>query len=208
MTFKPLTYFLFLSSIALLFSCTDEQDSKLDISLVTDEAELRNITDAYRGNPEREEDFIPQGNGTVIDKRTGLQWMSCSLGQQWTGETCTGQPSKYNWEQANKERSNFAGYSDWRLPTIWELGTLVYCSSGKFEPRDEKHKILQPCKGDYQSPTIVTSAFPNTQRSWYWSSSQVTFTDTMAQAVIFYLGRTYSDYKRQGYYVRLVRNGQ
>ncbi len=207
MILKPLTYFLVFSNIALSFSSI----AKENIPVVTDEAELRNITDTYRGNPEREKDFIPQGDGTVIDKRTGLQWMRCALGQKWTGKTCEGRAAEYNWEQANKERSNFAGYNDWRLPTIWELETLVYCNSGKFKSRGKKDNDLNPCKGHYQSPTIVTWAFPNStpKGSTYWSSSPYTDNYNDVWAVSFYFGLGGDDSsKSYDNHVRLVRAGQ
>ncbi len=58
--------------------------------------ELMAITDNYRSQAGREQDFVPQDDGTVIDKRTGLQWMRCSLGQTWTGTMCSGHPDAYN----------------------------------------------------------------------------------------------------------------
>ncbi|MBS9778540.1 MAG: hypothetical protein KGV50_07270 [Gammaproteobacteria bacterium] len=70
----------------LLQSCSDNKNT-----VITDEAELRTTTDTYRSNSKRPKDFISQGNGTVIDKRTGLQWMRCSLGQKWTKNTFRGQ---------------------------------------------------------------------------------------------------------------------
>ncbi len=88
------------------------------IKVVTDDAELRKIADTYRSNPNRSKDFIPQANGTVIDKRTGLQWMRCSLGQKWTGKKCVGQSKKYDWQEVNNTFREFAGHNGWRLPTI------------------------------------------------------------------------------------------
>ncbi len=209
MIFKPFASFLLLGGIALSFSGV-AQDNESNIPVVTDEDELREITDTYRGNPDREKDFIPQGDGTVIDKRTGLQWMRCTLGQTWTGKTCEGKPYKYTLKQAMKERSNFAGYSDWRLPTIWELETLVYCSSGKFNPRAKKGKDLNSCKGDYQTPTIVTSAFPNVEPRYspYWSSSPSSYYDDYSWVISFYYGDGYTNYKAYAHYVLLVRGGQ
>ncbi len=215
MTFKPLTYCLLLGSVALSFSSM-AKDHKPNIPVVTDEAELRNITDTWRGHPSRKDDFIPQGDGTVIDKRTGLQWMRCALGQKWTGETCEGKPYRYTWKQATKERSNFADHSDWRLPTMWELETLVYCSSGEFKPRYE-YKFLSSCKGDYQKPAIVISAFPAMPKYpwywywyWYWSSSPYPYDDdkNIVWVVSFDSGFG-AFYPKDVYtYVRLVRSGQ
>ena len=70
-------------------------------------------------------DFIHNEYGTVTHKSTGLMWQRFSVGQTWDGEACIGKPTKINWNDAIKLTSNFAGYSDWRLPTKDELMTLM-----------------------------------------------------------------------------------
>ncbi len=211
MIFKPFASFLLLGGIALSFSGV-ARDNESNIPVVTDEEELRNITDTYRGNPDREKDFIPQGDGTVIDKRTGLQWMRCALGQTWTGKTCEGEPDEYTWHEAMEERSDFAGYNDWRLPTMWELETLVYCSSGKFRPRGEKYKYLNGCRGRYQHPTLVKSAFPSAVNASYWSSSLVEHNnkDVWPEDVwlVYFDNGSRSCIKYYYNYVRLVRSNR
>jgi hypothetical protein len=54
-------------------------------------------------------------------------WMRCALGQNWNGATCTGSGQAYTWQAALQaaEGSSFAGYSDWRLPDIKELSSIV-----------------------------------------------------------------------------------
>ncbi len=52
-------------------------------------------------------------NGTVLDKKTGLMWMRYHL-------------QEMDWHTACQQKGNgFAGYTDWRIPTIEELITLV-----------------------------------------------------------------------------------
>lgn len=166
------------------------------------------ITDNYRSKSIRKQDFIPQGDGTVLDKRTGLQWMRCSVGQSWTGTTCSGEPDKYNWQQANDLRSNFAGHSDWRLPTRLELETLVYCSRGQDDGRyDDELFWLNGCDGVYQRPTIVQKAFPNTKISRYWSSSLSPYYNENVWGVDFYGGDTTNGNQVSRRPVRLVRGG-
>ncbi|MCF7987014.1 MAG: DUF1566 domain-containing protein, partial [Methylovulum sp.] len=70
-------------------------------------------------------DFTDNGDGTVTHQKTGLTWMRCSLGQTWTGTTCRGTANTYTYNAALKLNRNFAGYSDWRLPNIAELQTIV-----------------------------------------------------------------------------------
>jgi hypothetical protein len=72
-------------------------------------------------------DFIDNSDGTVTHKLTGLVWMRCSMGQTWDKATanCTGTAATYTWDAAMALKSNFAGKSDWRLPNIAELQTIV-----------------------------------------------------------------------------------
>jgi len=143
------------------------------------------------------------GNGEIIrDTNTGLEWQRCSLGQTWNGQTCIGNAASYNWDEARAAANNL---TEWRLPTIDELRTLVFCSSGKpaqFQNSDGS------CHGDYQQPTIVTEAFPNTPSSRFWSSSPFAHDSNYAWVVLFLTGYAYHIRQSHGSYVRLVRGGQ
>lgn len=77
--------------------------------------------------------YRDNGNGTVTDSKTNLTWMRCSLGQQWTGSACASVAMEMNWNDALKTAMSFsyAGHSDWRVPTLDELDTLVQCSAGR-----------------------------------------------------------------------------
>ncbi|MEY4768288.1 MAG: hypothetical protein RL637_927 [Pseudomonadota bacterium] len=59
----------------------------------------------------------------------GLMWMRCIVGSEWNSERniCLGKGNSYEWLQANQAIKSFeyAGYKDWRLPTITELKTLI-----------------------------------------------------------------------------------
>ncbi|SFU83506.1 Protein of unknown function [Paenacidovorax caeni] len=148
---------------------------------------------------------------TVTDKETGLMWMRCSLGQSWDGSRCAGEAREYTWDDARKAAQNYryAGYSDWRLPDIEELSSLVYCSSG----RRKKFKAGSydddgECLGDYHRPTIFSSAFPNASSSFVWSGSPNANDSSLAWGVNFYNGYANYGYRSDGYHVRLVRGGQ
>ena len=52
-------------------------------------------------------------------------WQRFSIGQTWDGEACIGNPTNMSWDDAMKLTSDFAGYSDWRLPTKDELMILM-----------------------------------------------------------------------------------
>lgn len=62
--------------------------------------------------------FIDNGDGTVTDRDTDLVWQK---GQA---------PERMTWSEAQRyilqlNQENFAGQSDWRLPTHQELSTLI-----------------------------------------------------------------------------------
>jgi len=48
------------------------------------------------------ERFTDNGDGTLFDLEPDLTWMRCSLGQVWTGKTCTGTPATYTWKSAQE----------------------------------------------------------------------------------------------------------
>jgi hypothetical protein len=68
-----------------------------------------------------ENQFKDNGDGTVSDRATGLMWQKggSSEGLTWAG-------AKAHAEKTNRER--YAGHSDWRVPTIEELASLMESS--------------------------------------------------------------------------------
>jgi uncharacterized caspase-like protein len=63
-------------------------------------------------------DFVDNGDQTVTDRATGLMWQKSGSSRSMT------------WRRSelyinNLNRNQFAGYSDWRLPTIDELVSLM-----------------------------------------------------------------------------------
>jgi hypothetical protein len=144
--------------------------------------------------------------GLVKDPTTGLMWMRCSFGQTWDGSSCQGEVAPVLWKQAMTIPKNldYAGYSDWRVPTRQELQSLVYCSNGQ-----KKAEVAGwGCGGDYTRPTIVKAAFPNTPSSWFWSSSPNTSYSNAWWVVGFDGGGDGSVGEYGGDPVRLVRDGQ
>jgi alpha-tubulin suppressor-like RCC1 family protein len=85
--------------------------------------------------------------------------------------------------------SNFGGFSDWRLPNLMEITSIV--NFGK------------------NFPPINTSFFPKTLSAIYWSSTSSSVLKTDAWGVDFYYYGyfTYND-KSSSYYVRAVRGGE
>ena len=103
--------------------------------------------------------FLDNKDGTVTDLRFGLVWSVCTFGQTFdkTDQTCKGEPKAANdWATAiaTQDEINaqkFAGYSDWRLPNIKELNSIVE----------------RQCR----QPSIKLSIFKGTINSRYWSNT-------------------------------------
>lgn len=97
------------------------------------------------------------GDGTVTDRKTGLMWKQCAEGQFGSG-CAEGAATEFNmWQNAllrAEEVNNsggFAGFTDWRVPNIKELASLVE----------------QQC----MEPAINLTRFPNTPNNGFGSSS-------------------------------------
>ena len=116
-------------------------------------------------------------DGTITDRKTKLIWMRCSIGQIWSDGSCVGELKKFNWPEiiSYTQGVTFAGHSDWRVPTVRELFSLVVCSTEyglwSVDIKDGRSALPAGCVGSHATPTIDERAFPNTPRDTYWSSS-------------------------------------
>ena len=122
-------------------------------------------------------DFTDNGDGTVTDSNTGLMWQQAEA-------------VSMNWEAAITycEDLSLAEYSDWRLPNVKELRSIV----------DDR----------LYNPAIDTNYFPGALASSYWSSTTYAYSSSNAWIVYFYNGIVYYFSKTDGYFVRCVRGGQ
>ena len=137
----------------------------------------------------RYELVVGSGGSEVKDKQTGLIWQRCSIGQTWSGTSCTGTPIPQTWTNALQQAKDYGGNK--RLPNIKELQTLAE-------------------KACYNS-AINELFFPNTIASVYWSSSPVASSNDYARVVSFDTGHSSYSYKNYTYqndygYIRLVRS--
>lgn len=132
--------------------------------------------------------FTDNGDGTVTDASTGLTWKHCGEGQTWTGSNCAGPLTYYTWTAANAlTNSTYAGKSDWRVPSLTELQTLII-----------------PTVYSSTISSINSSVFPN-QNYIFWSSTTDTGKLTNAMYVNFIYGMTSSFGKANSIAVHLVR---
>lgn len=141
--------------------------------------------------------LIDNNDGTVTDSKTGLMWKQCLEGLSGT-DCATGTATTFTWQQALQQpgvvnANGFAGYTDWRLPNIRELRSIVeeQCSS----------------------PAINATRFPNTlPNTWIspfvWSGSPNASASYYAWNVSFYNGDSGTIDRNYDGAVRLVRNAK
>ena len=147
--------------------------------------------------------YLDNCDGTVTDTKTGLMWKRCSEGL--SGMNCEeGKVKRYRWDDAVQRFKDveYAGHADWRLPSIDELKTLVYCTNGVKDKDDGR------CNDGSKEPTINQQAFPNTEAGRYWSSSPNAYYSGHAWLVSFSYGHSNFEDRGNHFAVRLVRGGQ
>ena len=124
-------------------------------------------------------------DGTIHDKDNAYTWYDPA--DPYPGTQGSGADTKDFLDALNS--AHFGGYSDWRLPTIKELMSIV------------NHGI------PYPGPTIDTGYFSNTAASWHWSSTTYAYGTGNAWYVNFNYGYDYVINKDAGGCVRAVRGG-
>jgi hypothetical protein len=125
----------------------------------------------------------------VIDLRSGVEWLRCSVGQRWNGAQCVGDIVKLN-QKMSLQAINLANEQlggSWRLPTRKELENIV-C-----------HKCSRP--------KIDASIFPNTPAEPFWTGEQNKYSPRHVWSVNFFTGHTYGRFMPfQDLVIRLVRD--
>lgn len=154
------------------------------------------------------EPYFTNKEGNLIwDKATNLVWQRCSVGQTWDGKTCAGEAKKFTFDEAQKQAGN-----GWRVPTIRELASLIYCSSGRTsntaDLKDGGPLVANECDGNYLKPTINNAAFLATSTGWFWSSSPYVGNSDDAWYAAFGYGGVGNSRLGYGRAVRLVRASQ
>ena len=144
--------------------------------------------------------YVDNGNGTVTDSTTSLVWEKLS-----DDGSIHDQDNTYNWANATAVKvaalnsAVFAGYSDWRVPTIEELQSIVNLAYG--------NPTVSPVFNTSCAPGCTVLNCSCTVSSVYWSSSTHASTPADAWIVFFYDGHTFALTKTDNYYVRAVRGG-
>jgi hypothetical protein len=132
----------------------------------------------------KENRFHDNGDGTVSDACTGLMWQKDTASVNSEGEPTLS--DRIDWCQSLSYCDNLslAGYSDWRLPNIRELQSIV--DYGSVYPAIDEE---------------VFGVFP----TWYWSSTSTADDPSVAWYVNFLDGFVFRDEKSFNLHVRAVR---
>jgi len=164
--------------------------------------------------------FVDNGDGTVTDNQTGLQWEKKQNLDNIPNLTDPHDAdNKYSWNTTvgetapngtaftsflaslNDCRSSdgamltggFAGHCDWRLPSIVELAGITDLSA--------------PGCGTFMGPCIDQTVFGPTVANNYWSATTYATFPFGAWNVFFSNGLLCTDDKNVDDYVRAVRSG-
>ena len=100
--------------------------------------------------------------GIWTDSHTGLMWARISIGQEWKDGNCIGEAHEMQWNNAKQacKEFNLGNFSNWRLPTIEELKTLmVYSNTGYNCPKSTLFKPVGNSWGKYFSVTYFGVCF-------------------------------------------------
>ena len=144
--------------------------------------------------------YTDNGNGTITDTRTGLTWEKLSddgtIHDKDTADTWT---NAFSTKVAMLNAGSFAGFTDWRVPNVNELQSLV--SYGAAYP------AINAAFNANCAATCSVLTCSCTQNSAYWSSSTYQDIPSLAWVVYFNDGSVVGYLKDNNGYVRAVRGG-
>lgn len=146
--------------------------------------------------------YVDNGNGTATDVRTGLTWQRCPVGYTFNdnGTSALTQDDRcsatgtatFTWEQALNgavalnQQGGYAGFTNWRLPNLKELASLL------------------EAKCEY--PRVNTTVFPSTPSATFLSATPSFGTNSYSsQGINFATGASAGVGSNTMGYVRLVR---
>jgi hypothetical protein len=148
--------------------------------------------------------YVDNGDGTITDTNTGLMWEKFS-----DDGSIHDKDNGYDWDDAfavkvaTLNSGSFAGHTDWRVPNVKELQSIV--NYGNVNPS------VSPAFNTACAPGCTVTACSctvfNMFNNNYWSSS--TYAGIPANAWFVYFGNGYVDggLKAGSNFVRAVRGG-
>lgn len=155
--------------------------------------------------------LILSNDEVVIDLRTGLMWQRCLYG--FSGADCqtkvNADKKSYTYEDSLKlistiNEAKFAGFSDWRMPNIKELRSIVEERCSNLALNIEIFPYVEDSKESYALQFSNTPrSFRESGAAWVWG---IDFLDGSMEA--FSVGSINTDSAPLQGNFRLVRNAQ
>ncbi len=147
-----------------------------------------------RGNPAYGSNtFVDNGDGTISDRATGLMWAQIDSGDPVFAEAVANTQKgdgSMNWEEALRfaESLDYAGHTDWRLPTAKQLQSIVDYARA---PDKTNSAAIDPL---FRTSDVFNEAggadFP-----FYWTSTSF---NPGVDAVVFQFGRALGEFAPRG----------
>jgi cysteine-rich repeat protein len=146
--------------------------------------------------------YVDNGDGTITDTNTGLMWEKLSRDLEIHDWDTT-----YTWDDAFavkvltlNQGVGFAGHTDWRMPNIKELISIV-----------NYQKVTPAASAAFHTDCMdecISTSCSCTQSAFYWSSSSSALNPDSAWLVDFNRGSLSTGLKSQAFFfVRAVRGG-
>lgn len=171
---------------------------------VTVDEILTSVNNALKGCPAR---FVDNNDGTISDNWTGLMWEKKSDDgsvHDWD--------NRYTWSTdrpwspdgtafteflTGLNGQTFAGYTDWRLPTIHELETL--------RDLERSEPAIDPVFHNNCTPGCTVTECSCTASNFYWAATTEADGPSNAWVVGFFVGGVGANGKTGSKHVRAVR---
>ncbi len=137
---------------------------------------------------------VKTDDGSIHDKDNNFTWCDTNPDTNGGDQGACADPAAEDDTEAfiaKLNQDNFGGFSDWRMPTVKELSTLVNLGASD------------------EAPAVDADFFPNTISDNYWSATTAADQPTWAWYVCF-SNRCVDDnyFKTDRHWVRAVRGGQ
>ncbi len=113
-------------------------------------------------------DFVDNGDGTITDNATALMWTQADSGEGMDWETALAYAQEMN-------DANYLGYSDWRLPNVKELQSIVDYS---YAPDAQDATYDGPAMNPLFTVSEITNEAGNVDYPYYWTSTSSRFEST------------------------------
>lgn len=119
---------------------------------------------AVRGDDYGINEYVDNSDGTITDNSTGLMWVQDDNGEgiDWVAAL------------SYAENSEFAGHSDWRLPNVKELQSIV--DYGYSPSATDETKVGSAIDPEFFNCTPIVNEAGNDDYGYYWTSTSANFT--------------------------------